>query len=254
MDDSGGGEGHSSTLPACEDDDVEVTEVLPVSGERTDAATPEGRAWLARRYARDDASYVRLNMITTLTGAAAGADGTSDTITNRVDRTILGVIRAEADVIVVGAQTVRAEGYIVPRRARLAVVSTTGVLDGHRLARDADAGDDRVLILVPQAAHVPSAPPGATVVRVPGGDRLAASDIVAALADRGLHRIVCEGGPSLASQFAAADLVDEYCITVAPALVPAEAPFLGLAERVETTHAGMLVDDAGFTYVRLRRG
>ncbi|MFS0867462.1 dihydrofolate reductase family protein [Microbacterium sp. 179-B 1A2 NHS] len=230
-----------------------VTEVLPGSGERTDAATPEGRAWLARRYARDDRGYVRVNMITTLTGAAAGADGTSDTLTNRVDRAILGVIRADADVVVVGAQTVRAEGYVLPRRSRLAVVSTSGNLAGHRLSLDPDGTDDQVLVILPAGAPAPPALHGLTVVRLPGEGPIAASGIVAALTGRGLRRIVCEGGPSLASQFAGAGLVDEFCVTAAPALVPAASPFLDLAERIATEPVGMLVDEDGFSYLRLQR-
>ena len=79
-----------------------VTEVRPATLDRQDVATEAGRAWLTERYARTDDAYVRLNMITSLTGAASGSDGTSDTLTSRTDRTILGVIRAAADVVVVG--------------------------------------------------------------------------------------------------------------------------------------------------------
>lgn len=110
-----------------------VTEVLPSSGERVDAASPEGRRWLAHRYAPAEENWVRLNMITSLTGSAVGPDGTSNTLTNRADRAILGVIRAGADAIIVGAETVRAEGYLLPRRSRLAVITGSGNLAGHRL-------------------------------------------------------------------------------------------------------------------------
>ncbi|WP_181134458.1 dihydrofolate reductase family protein, partial [Rathayibacter sp. AY1D5] len=71
-------------------------------------------------------------MIASVTGSSTGSDGTSETLTNRVDRTILGVVREQADVVLVGAASVRAEGYRVPRRVPLAVVSASGDLAGHR--------------------------------------------------------------------------------------------------------------------------
>jgi riboflavin biosynthesis pyrimidine reductase len=235
-----------------------VTEVVPRSQESADVDTDAGRDWLRVRYSRPDESYIRLNMITSLTGSAAGADGTSETLTNRVDRRILGVIRAAADVVVVGAQSVRAEGYIVPRSARLAIVTSSGDLEGHRLSLAPGAEPDRVLIVCPETRaaelEAKAAEHGVQVVPVAGGERLEPRAIVSALSSRGLSRIVCEGGPSLASQFAASGLIDEYCVTVAPVLEPVTEPFLRLAgsQRRRTEVAGMLVDDDGFSYLRLR--
>jgi riboflavin biosynthesis pyrimidine reductase len=42
--------------------------------------------------------------------------------------------------------------------------------------------------------------------------------MVSALAERGLTRIHCEGGPSLFGSLLAADVVDELCLTVSPLL------------------------------------
>ncbi|MDJ1115437.1 dihydrofolate reductase family protein [Microbacterium dauci] len=229
-----------------------VTEVLPSTADRVDAATAVGREWLERRYARDDRAYVRLNMITTLTGTAAGTDGTSESLTNRVDRTILGIIRAAADVVVVGAQSVRAEGYVVPRRARLAVVSRSGDLAGHRLTLDPDGPEDQVLVLVPASAPPVDAVPGMTVVRLPDTEQITPVRIVEALSSRGLTRIVCEGGPSIATQFADAGMIDEYCLTVAPVVTPSGTPIVAPATQPATEPVGMLVDGAGFSYLRLR--
>lgn len=231
-----------------------VTEVLPSTGERVDAATSEGRQWLADRYAPAAERWVRLNMITSLTGSAVGPDGTSDTLTNRADRAILGVIRAAADAVVVGAATVRTEGYLLPRRSRLAIVTRSGDLAGHRLEPDPDGPDDQVLLVMPPGSTAPPAAHGVTVVRVAETDgRMPVRGILSALDDRGIHRVVCEGGPSLAAQFAAADLVDEYCVTAAPRLVPTAGAFLPVESALETSPAGMLVDEDGFSYLRLRR-
>ncbi len=233
-----------------------VTEVVPRTLASADVATADGRAWLGERYRRPEDAYVRLNMITTLTGAASGADGTSESLTNRVDRAILGIIRAEADIVLVGAQSVRAEGYVVPRSARLAIVTSSGDLSGHRLSLDPGAAADQVLLVCPESKASRLAgrawEHGVQVVPVPGDDTLDPRAILDALAQRGFRRIVCEGGPSLATQFAEAGLIDEFCITVAPVMEPAERPFLSVVVRPDTAVTGSLVDGSGFSYLRLR--
>jgi riboflavin biosynthesis pyrimidine reductase len=227
--------------------------VLPDAGEAHDLATDDGRAWVEAVYAPPPGPHVRLNMITTLTGSAVGADGTSETLSNRVDRTVLGVIRAASDAVLVGAQTVRAEGYVVPRRTNLAIVTATGDLSGH----DLDAGTDRVWLVCPASraedVHRRAGMPRAHVVAV-DDEHLAPRSILDALAGRGLTRIVCEGGPTLAGAFAGAGVIDEYCITLAPVLEPARSPFLVPAghSRPDTDVTGMLVDEAAFSYLRLR--
>lgn len=242
-----------------------LVELLPATLDAVEVPSAEASTFLANRYERGDAPYVRLNMITSVNGAAAGADGTSDTLTNRVDRTILGVIRGDADVVLVGAQSVRAEGYVLPRAALLAVVTRSGSLGGHRLhARDGTT-HRRVLIVCPEGS--PADRDGVqlgdsieaeiipvTATHADGIPSLAPAAIIAALHARGLHRIVCEGGPALASQFVEAGVIDEYCLTVAPTVEAASAPLFAVSAsaRPETEVAGMLVDGAGFSYLRLR--
>ena len=233
-----------------------VTEVLP----RTLASTTIGAdgtdEWMSSRYAVESERFVRLNMITTITGATAGADGTSDTITSRTDRFVLGAIRRHCDVVVVGAETVRAEGYVLPKTARLAIVTSTGDLGG----RISSAGrEDRppALVLCPKSAaedvrHLLRDAP-VEVVPIPSdGDRLRPEVILAALHARGLSRVVCEGGPALATQFVSSGVVDEICVTISPVLEPPRNSFIALPERAEAVVAGMLVDEAGFSYLRLR--
>lgn len=231
---------------------MHVRDALTGAASGYDPQDDAGRSWLEGVYAPPVGAFVRLNMITSPTGAAAGSDGTSDTLTSPTDRAILGVIRRLSDAVVVGAATVRAEGYVVPRATRLAIVTTSGALDGHRL----DAAPGRVLLVCPadraDEVRARAQLPAAEIVPVAGGDDLEPAAIVAALRAHGCGRLVCEGGPRLAARFAAADAIDEYCITVAPALEPARTPFLPVRERIETALAGMLVDDAGFSYLRLR--
>jgi riboflavin biosynthesis pyrimidine reductase len=47
---------------------------------------------------------------------------------------------------------------------------------------------------------------------------------LAALAERGLTRILCEGGPNLATQLLEAGLVDDYCLTTSPVAGAPDAP------------------------------
>jgi riboflavin biosynthesis pyrimidine reductase len=232
-----------------------LTRVIPAPVDAVDTADEAARAWIDAAYAPPAGAFVRMNMIASLTGSAAGSDGTSDTLTSPVDRMVLRAVRAASDVVVVGAQSVRAEGYIVPRTTRLAIVTASGRLDGHRLRLEGDDAS-RVVVLCPAgraaAVRETTAALGLELLPVPGDDDLAPTEIVRVLAERGWRRIVCEGGPTLASQFARARIVDEYCVTVAPRITPVAAPFLRVDVDVPTETAGHLVDAAGFSYLRLR--
>jgi riboflavin biosynthesis pyrimidine reductase len=67
-----------------------------------------------------------LNLVLTDTGASTGTDGTSLSLTSAEDRRILKLLRAKADVVIVGAQSVRSEGWFLPPHGRLAILSTSG--------------------------------------------------------------------------------------------------------------------------------
>ncbi|HEX3679280.1 MAG TPA: dihydrofolate reductase family protein, partial [Galbitalea sp.] len=92
-----------------------LTRVIPTAEQSLDQDAPDFRNRLADLYLPDATDWVRLNLIGSVSGSATGPDGTSETLTNPVDRAILGVIRSHADIVVVGAASVRAEGYFVPR-------------------------------------------------------------------------------------------------------------------------------------------
>jgi len=217
--------------------------------------------------------WVRANMVATVDGAAAGPDGLSGSISTPADRRVFSALRGLADVILVGAGTVRAEGYGAPRAkaefaawrtARsqaaapvLAVMSRSLDLDPAS-PMFGDAAHPAVILTVDSAdaarrrrlekvADV--VPVGETDV---GGERA-----LRELADRGLRRVLCEGGPTLLAQLLHEDLLDELCLTVSPLLT-------GPARRTLTTKAldppvglsltGLLEEDGTlFTrYVRAR--
>ncbi len=194
-------------------------------------------------------AWLRLNLVTSVSGSAAGSDGTSETLTSPADRRILGVIRELADVVVVGAQSVRAEGYVRPKRAPLAVVTASGDLEGHKIAGD---GPPIVVVCPPGAVErVRQSLPGADILTV-DGPRMPAAAILGALNGHGFRSVVCEGGPGLARQFVVAGLVDEVCLTTSPRLTGVTLPLFGVEEfaEVAVTLGHLLVDDESSLYAR----
>ena len=85
----------------------------------TDAQLAEIYRWPGER-------TFRLNMLLTADGKAHGVDGTSQSLTSVEDRRILRFIRADADVVILGAQSIRSEGWFLPPRGRIAVLTHSG--------------------------------------------------------------------------------------------------------------------------------
>lgn len=227
---------------------------LPIS---IDLGAQEGRDTLIELYRPPLASWLRLNLIASVDGNAAGIDGTSETLTNPADRTILGVIRELSDVVLVGANSVRREGYLLPRRSRLAVVTASGNLSGHRIN---PATDNSALIVICPPAAVPRVREtiGAenielvTVQSSPATGLLGMREVIEALHSLGLTSIVCEGGPQLFGHLLAERLVDEACFSTSPIL--GGTP-LGMAQTSNTTEQHLelhqlVVDENSGIYAR----
>lgn len=226
---------------------------------------PDARERIAGLYAPPRQDWLRLNLIASVDGSATGADGTSETLSNPADRRILGVIRSQADVVLIGAQTLRAEGYLLPRRAHLAVATTTGELGGAHPPRPAaGASDDEpaartsVLVLGPAAveerarATMTAAEVEFLPVEPRGDGRPSAADLLAALRAHGARSIVCEGGPALAGQVLATGQVDEICLSTSPRIAATGLSVFGAesAAAQELLLGGLLVDEAGGLYAR----
>ena len=216
-----------------------------------DAADARDRLLEAYRPAYPD--WLRLNLVTSVDGSATGSDGTSETLTNPADRVILGVIRELADVVLVGAQSVRAEGYRVPKRSPLAILTASGDLSGHRLERDAAS---RVIIVGPAAAIARSRASLGEVesIELPDAGRADPRSVIAALRSSGHRSIVCEGGPQLAAQLLVADLVDELCLTTSPALIGSGLPAFGAARFPQRPLqlTSLMLDERDALYARWR--
>lgn len=233
--------------------------VVPVADAQVDVEHPDARRTLLDWYTPHSPEHVRLTLVTTLDGRAAGADGTSESLTSRTDRMVLGVIRQHADIVLVGAETVRREGLRRPRRAALAIVSLRGDLTGHRLDADADRTGRVLVLTTPEgAARAAAAVPSAAVLALDtDGTGIPPAIIIDTLRAEGFAGIAAEGGPSLAGQLLGAGLVDELCLTVMPSIGGAGLAALGgpIGPISRLSALQLLVDDEGAQYGRwsLRR-
>ena len=188
---------------------------------------------------------VYANFVSSIDGIVALEGGTAPSGgiisgRNEADRFVMGLLRAYADVVLVGAGTVRAEGgralwtaeYIFPAGAdgfrtlrlalkrkdepRLVIVSARGELDPAHRALQLGA---LVLTTTNAAARLRSVLPGATEVRaVSDTDPIDLHEILHLLEADGHNRILTEGGPQLFGQMVANDQVDELFLTVSPVL------------------------------------
>ncbi|WAU84345.1 pyrimidine reductase family protein [Streptomyces sp. Qhu-G9] len=217
--------------------------------------------------------WLRANMVSTLDGAAQH-DGRSQPISSAADMRIFGTLRALADVVVVGAETVRQEGYR-PARARedfaalraaagqgpapaIAVVSASLDLD---FSLPLFTSPLLPTLVLTGAAAAPgrvaaAEKAGAQVVIAGDGMGVDPARAVRALADLGMHRLLTEGGPRLLGQLVAAGVLDELCLTVSPMLTVGDAqriaggPQVAVPSRFDLTS---LLEEAGFLFGRYRR-
>jgi riboflavin biosynthesis pyrimidine reductase len=189
---------------------------------------------LASFYAEPPAG-VRANMIFSADGAAAFG-GRAGPLSCPTDQQLLGILRGFADVVLVGAGTARAENYGPVRltdaqRARrhgegqtrpppIAVISRTGELPA-RLFSNPDQ-PPILLTCAQSAARRDLTGDRRWRVLVAGEDSVDVAHAVALLGAHGMHRILCEGGPTLLDELVDADAVAEICVTLAPKLAASQ--------------------------------
>ncbi len=221
-------------------------------------AYPDGRGGL-----------VRGNMVGSLDGAAT-VDGLSGGLSSPGDRRVFWALRALADVILVGAGTARAEGYHPtrmkapwdaldlrdgrPSAPPLALVSRSLDLDPAAPLIAGAPADARTIVITCAASPAArrAALDGAADVIVAGDDSVDLKAALAALAVRGLARVLCEGGPRLLRDLTAAGLLDELCLTLSPVLSgPGPSRVLGgdpfTARRLSLAH---LLEEDGVLFCR----
>ncbi|MGV9994790.1 pyrimidine reductase family protein [Streptomyces sp. NPDC003374] len=217
--------------------------------------------------------WLRANMVSTLDGAAQH-EGRSQPISSAADMRIFGTLRALADVVVVGAQTVRQEGYR-PARARqefaalreaagqgpapaIAVVTAGLELDFSLPLFTSPLVPTLVLTGAAAAPERIAAAEkaGARVVVAGDGMGVDPARAVRALAGLGHTRLLTEGGPRLLGQLVAAGVLDELCLTLSPMLTAGDAQRIagGPAVRVPRHFAlASLLEEDSFLFARYVR-
>lgn len=186
----------------------------------------------------DHRPWLRANMVASVDGAAS-MGGRSGGLAGPADRQVFRLLRALADVVLVGAGTVRAENYrpaepspdhLAQRARRGAPAAPVIAVVSQRLDLDPEAPlfakADPATIVVTTA----SAPPERIAALGDVADLLVVGEhtvdlghTVDALVNRGMTRILCEGGPTLLRHVAAAERLDELCLTVSPLLLGGHA-------------------------------
>ncbi|WP_035794141.1 pyrimidine reductase family protein [Kitasatospora mediocidica] len=215
--------------------------------------------------------WLRANMVSGLDGAAK-LGGLSEELSSEADKRIFGVLRALSDVVLVGAETVRAEGYR-PARARAdfaAARAAAGQAPAPVIAvvsRSLELDLDAPLFTEPLVPTVvittedsPAAARRAVAARadliVAGRGSVELSRALAELTARGWTRQLTEGGPRLLAQLAAADLLDELCLSLAPLLTGGDAPrILHGAQMPDAQRMRLvsLIEQKGFLFTRYCR-
>ena len=198
-------------------------------------ADPGPEPDLAQLYAypAGGTAWVRANMVASADGAAA-IDGRSGGLAGAADHLVFGLLRAMADVILVGAGTVRAEAYRPARVAQrwaglragrppsppIAVVTRSLELDPAGPLLTGAPAHSRTIVITTQAAPARRKADLASdaEVIIAGQDHVDLSAAIGALAAAGYRRILTEGGPHLLGEIAGAGLIDELCLTVSPLL------------------------------------
>jgi riboflavin biosynthesis pyrimidine reductase len=220
--------------------------------------------------ATGDRPWVRLNMIASVDGATA-VQGLSGGLGGPADHRLFAVLRSLADVILVAAGTMRAEGYGPVRlpapvvearvaRGQTAVPAIAVVTRACRLDWESPffaEASARPVVVTSEAAEPADrrrAEEVADVVLV-GAEAVDLRLAVRVLADRGARSVLAEGGPTLNGALASAGLLDEVCVTVSPVLVGADAKrILAMADLPAPTRVSIqsVCEDDGYLFLRYR--
>ena len=199
-------------------------------------------AFAEQSYA-DQPPGLRTNMVMSLDGAVSFR-GRVGPLSSHTDRALFHALRALSDVVLVGAATARAERYGpvklsddlqelrsrvrpgAPATPPMAIVTASCELPERMLAASSAAGMPRPIVITSGRAETTAVRDHVDLI-VAGADEV---DLPAALAElraRGMHRILCEGGPTLIDRLTEDDLVDELCVTLTPQLTAEALPVAG---------------------------
>ena len=183
--------------------------------------------------------FAYLNMVQTFDGQAV-LGGSAWTIGTDVDHHLFRQLRVHADAVLYGAGTLRTDDVVVttlpalqqrriqrgqPPNPTAIVVTATCRFSEQVFAKKFFHRTDfgRVIITTPRAMPSDVARVQAAGVRVhvlaAGGDgEVSLEAVLHHLADTGARRVLCEGGPTVTTALARAELLDELFVTVSTRL------------------------------------
>jgi riboflavin-specific deaminase-like protein len=189
-----------------------------------------------------DRPYLVINMVSSLDGKAT-IDWRTKGLSTEVDRQLFHRLRTQADAIMVGAGTVRAERYgrmtksdelRESRRQEGLEPDPLAVVVSARLDLPADLPllnepEQRVVIATGSDASLPDGLASQITYERTGDDL----PLLAARLrhEHGVRSVVCEGGPTLNSHLLSAGLVDELWLTLNPKLAGGAAALTIVAGR-----------------------
>ncbi|MFI8514119.1 bifunctional diaminohydroxyphosphoribosylaminopyrimidine deaminase/5-amino-6-(5-phosphoribosylamino)uracil reductase RibD [Streptomyces sp. NPDC085460] len=238
---------------------VEVT-----AGVLEDEAEAGNLAWLTS--VRTGRPFVRWKYAATLDGRIAAADGTSRWISSADSRADVHRLRAEADAVLVGGGTLRADDpHLAVRGIEGATQPLRVALDTHaQLLPTARILDDAAptLLVVGEDADTRHLP-GVDLLRLPLRDgRVGVHELLDGLYARGVRSVLLEGGPTLAGAFVAGGAVDQVVGYLAPVLLgagPAALADAGIttltrALRLDITETAHIGSDIRITAVPTPKG
>lgn len=210
-----------------------------------DRSAPAGPCW------------VMANMVGGLDGSAA-IGGRVAALSTAPDAALFTAMRTLADVVLVGAETIRREGYGAltlpadraetrlaqgrPAAPRLAVVSRSLDLDWSGRAFTDPELEGRTVVITCERAdpgRLQQAHRVADVI-LAGDEQVEPAKALGALAERGHRVVLSEGGPTWLGQLVAGGHLDELCLTISPlmggdalpvSVAPRGAPVVGLSLR-----------------------
>jgi riboflavin-specific deaminase-like protein len=243
-----------------------VQRLLPDPGPTTVEQQLSGLDLVDLDYA--DRPYLVVNFAVTIDGRAA-IEGRSGPIGSRTDMEMLQLLRTRVDAVMIGAGTMRAEGYgrivsdpvLRARRERIGLPhDPLAVIVSGRLDLPWDAplftdGGGRVVIFTTSEVEPPPTETPLRVVRHEGIH----VDLVEALrylrVERGIRALLCEGGPGLHSELQSLELVDELFVTLAAKLAGGPEPRMieGELPRRSEWELAWLLEEQSELFARYRR-
>ncbi|HIY64853.1 MAG TPA: dihydrofolate reductase family protein [Candidatus Agrococcus pullicola] len=201
----------------------------------------------ASLFPEDGAPVVRAVGITSVDGAAE-LDGRSGALGGPEDARLLSFLRRSADVILVGAATVEAEGYTYPlvEPVDAAWRVERGLAEQPPIALITRREEPDALGAMTSGASVP---PRIFTTEPTASDRFAV-DVVEDLQRSGSRRILVEGGPNVWGNLLEHGVLDEFSLTISPLLNPGGRKFTeqvtGVTDLLVLGHIGV----GGFVMIR----